>query len=103
MPPKVTIRISRRMAREDVTALHSWLERNYPAEWTLSPGEETPETLGITVDILTAVISGATGAVAQELIKHQIDRLRAKYPEDAQPDVEVKVDDQPDEASDQPR
>jgi hypothetical protein len=95
MASRATIRISRRMYTDDVTALRRWLEKTYPGNWTLRDEQDDQRTLGVLDDILVGVFTGV-GTTASETVRDAIaSKIRsivAHYRDRAAPDFDVSVE-----------
>lgn len=104
----VTVRVSGNVEEPDFDELRDWLERTYSGEWKRTSSPEAADTLG-TSDVLVGVLEHFAGALGEEvgavLAKEGIDvakklpgeiaerfrRIREKYPDGEQPQVDVEV------------
>lgn len=110
----VTVRVSRTLEEPDLDELRNWLERTYPGAWEVTAGPEAEGTLGSAEVLIDAVLTAsATGfgqgfgqalgdATVEEArkaaervageIKERFRRIREKYPEGEEPEIEVDVE-----------
>jgi hypothetical protein len=82
VPVEVFVRISPDMYREDAVALRDWLEQTYPVDWAEVPDPDRQDSLSTMGVVLTAVFSGAGGALGDEVsdvIRERIKQLAKRY------------------------
>jgi hypothetical protein len=82
VPVEVVVRISPDMFREDAVALRHWLEQAYPVDWAEVPDPDRQDSLSTMDVVLTAVFSGAVGALGDEVadaVREKIKGIARRY------------------------